>query len=256
MTNRSTAKRHASKGLPANSSALNTLATNPLFAPGGNRRYLLIALVAAFLGLLVVGQLRGQSASPALSNLSAQELTLLIANLNARNDELRNEIATLQQQSTTLEATTSGGQTTVDQLKADLARIRAWSGATGLTGQGVEIRVSGPIGSDAIEDILNELGNAGAEAIAVEDVRVVPGIVVAGAPGSLSVENTILGDPLVIRAIGSPEILVGTLTRAGGVISQVGVSYPDARINVTPLTSIAIPASDRTLAPSHGQPRL
>ena len=234
----------------------NPLATNALFAPGGNRRFLVIALVAAILGLLVVGQLRGQAASPALSSLSAQELTLLIANLSARNDELRNEIATLQQQSNTLEATTSGGQTTVDQLKADLARIRAWSGATGLTGQGVEIRVSGPIGGDAIEDILNELGNAGAEAIAVEDVRVVPGIVVAGAAGSLSVENTILGDPFVIRAIGSPEILVGTLTRAGGVISQVGVTYPDAEISVTPLTSISIPASDRTLAPSHGQPRL
>lgn len=248
--------RRGSKAPGAQAPGANPLATNALFAPGGNRRYLLIALVAAILGLLVVGQLRGQAASPALSSLSAQELTLLIANLNARNDELRNEIATLQQQSNTLEATTSGGQTTVDQLKADLARIRAWSGATAITGQGVEIRVSGPIGGDAVEDLLNELGNAGAEAIAVEDVRVVPGIVVAGAAGSLSVENTILGDPFVIRAIGSPEILVGTLTRAGGVISQVGVTNPDAEISVTPLTSISIPASDRTLAPSHGQPRL
>ncbi|HLX35787.1 MAG TPA: DUF881 domain-containing protein [Candidatus Limnocylindrales bacterium] len=229
---------------------------NRLFAVGSRRQYLAIALVAAILGILAVGQLRGQSNVPGLSNLSTQDLTLLIANLNARNDELRTEIADLQQQAATLETSTSNGQTTVDQLQSDLARIRAWSGATGLTGTGVEIGIQGPIGSDAVEDLLNELANAGAEAIEVDGVRVVPGVVVAGDPGQLSVENTAVGDPFVIRAIGSPEILLGTLTRAGGVISQIGVTYPDAQISVTPLTSIDVPPTTRNLIPSHGQPSL
>jgi uncharacterized protein YlxW (UPF0749 family) len=222
----------------------------------GRRDRLAVAVVACILGLLAVGQLRGQAGVPGLSNLTTQELTLVIANLNARNDELRNEVAALEQQEATLEASTSTGQTTVDQLKADLARIRAWSGATGLTGQGVEIRVAGPVGGDAIEDLLNELGNAGAEAIAVGGVRVVPGTVVAGPPGGISIENTALDDPFTITAIGSPEILLGSLTRAGGVISQIGVAYPDANISVTPLQGISIPATTRNLIPGHGQPRL
>jgi uncharacterized protein YlxW (UPF0749 family) len=224
--------------------------------PLGRRDRLAVGVVALILGFLVVGQLRGQAGVPGLSNLTTQELTLVIANLNARNDELRDEVAALEQQAATLEASTSSSQTTVDQLKGDLARIRAWSGATGLQGQGVEIQVSGPIGGDAIEDFLNELGNAGAEAIAVGDVRVVPGTVVAGAPGAISVENSVLDDPFTITAIGSPEILLGSLTRAGGVISQIGVSYPDATISVTPLQSISIPATTRSLIPSHAQPRL
>jgi uncharacterized protein YlxW (UPF0749 family) len=227
-----------------------------LFSAGRRRENLAIAIVAAILGILVVGQLRGQAAVPGLSDLSAQELTLVMANLSARNDELRTEVAGLEQQASTLDAAKANGATTVDQLRSDLARIRAWSGATGLTGSGVEIDVSGPIGGDAIADLLNELGNAGAEAIAVDDVRVVPGVVVAGAPGSLSVDNTALGSSFMIRAIGSPEILLGTLTRAGGVVSQLGVAYPDATISVTPLASIAIPATTRNLIPSHGQPRL
>ena len=121
---------------------------------------------------------------------------------------------------------------------------------------GISISVRGAIGGDGIEDVLNELRNAGAEAIAVADVRVVPGVVVAGAPGALSIENTALGDVFEIRAIGSPEILVGTLTRAGGVIAQVGATYPDARLSVTPLGTVALPASTRNLIPSDGQPRL
>ena len=227
-----------------------------LFSAGQRRENVAIAIVAVILGVLVVGQFRGQAGVPGLSDLSAQELTLVIANLNARNDELRTEVAALEQQASGLDAAKANGATTVDQLRSDLARIRAWSGATGLKGSGVEISVSGPIGGDAIEDLLNELGNAGAEAIAVADVRVVPGIVVAGPPGGLSVDNTALGDPFVIRAIGSPEIMLGTLTRAGGVISQLAVAYPDATISVTPLTAISIPATTRNLIPSHGQPRL
>jgi uncharacterized protein YlxW (UPF0749 family) len=220
------------------------------------RDQLTIAAVAGILGLLVIGQLRGQAAVPGLSNLSAQDLTLLIANLNARNDQLRNEVAGLEQQTSTLQSARSNGQTTVDQLEGDLARIQAWSGAIGLTGPGISISVQGSIGGDGVEELLNELRNAGAEAIAVGDVRVVPGVVVAGAPGALSVENTALADVFEIRAIGSPEILVGTLTRAGGIIAQIQATYPNARISVTPLESVAIPPTTRDLIPSDGQPRL
>lgn len=220
------------------------------------RNQLTVAAVAGILGLLVVGQLRGQAAVPGLSDLSAQELTLVIANLNTRNDQLRTEVASLEQQEKSLESATANGQTTVGQLRSDLARIRAWSGATGLTGPGISISVRGPIAGDGVEDLLNELKNAGAEAIVVGDVRLVPGVVVAGAPGSISVENTALTDAFEIQAIGSPEILVGTLTRAGGVIAQVGAAYPDVIITVTPLGTVSIPATTRNLIPSHGQPRL
>ena len=50
-------------------------------------------------------------------------------------------------------------------------------------GEGVTITVSGPIGGPGVEELLNELLTAGAEAVAVEEVRVVPGSVVAGPPG-------------------------------------------------------------------------
>ena len=55
-------------------------------------------------------------------------------------------------------------------------------------GSGMEpiaITVRGQIGGDGIEDLLNELRNAGAEAIAVDGVRIVMGVVVAGAPREL-----------------------------------------------------------------------
>jgi uncharacterized protein YlxW (UPF0749 family) len=220
------------------------------------RNQLTVAVVAGILGILVIGQLHGQAGAPGLANLSTQDLTLLIANLNTRNEQLRTEIAGLQQQAGTLQAAKANGETTVDQLKSDLARIQAWSGAIGLSGPGISITVRGSIGGEGVEDLLNELRNAGAEAIVVAGVRVVPGVVVAGAPGSISVENTALEDGFQIEAVGSPEILLGTLSRAGGVIAQVEATYPGVQVSVTPMEIVTAPATTRNLIPSHGQPRL
>lgn len=217
---------------------------------------LTVAAVAFLLGILAVGQLRGQAGVPGLSNLTAVELTQLIANLTTNNDQLRDEIAELSRQEAHLIDTRNRGETTVGELTADLARIRAWAGLTAVSGRGIAITVSGPIGGDGIEELLNELRNAGAEAIAVDGIRVVASVVVAGAPGALSIGNAPLGDAFEIRAIGSPQILTGTLTRTGGVIAQVGAIYPDARLTVTPLETMTLAATDLVIGPIDAAPRL
>jgi len=223
---------------------------------GSLRSRLSVAAVATLLGILTIGQLRGQAGVPGLSALSATELTQLIANLNTGNDQLRTEISELQRQEADIASTKQRGETTVDDLTADLERIRAWAGITPVSGQGIVISVQGPIGGDGVEDLLNELRNAGAEAIAVAGVRIVGGVVVAGTPGGLSLENQALGDAFEIRAIGSPQILTGTLTRTGGVIAQVGATYPATRLTVAPIESMTLPASERTSPPTYARPSL
>jgi len=220
------------------------------------RRRWAITIVATVLGVLVVAQLRSQAANPGLSNLSAQELTLVIANVSTRTEGLRSEVAGLERTVATLTDAHDRGVSALDQLRSDLAALEAWAGLTPVVGPGVSIRVTGPIGGEGVEDLLNELRNAGAEAIAVEDVRIVPGSVVYGAPGALSVENTPLLDGFEIRAIGSPQILTGTLTRAGGVIAQLGATIEGLTISVTPLDAVSVPATERDLVPGHGTPSL
>lgn len=215
-----------------------------------------VTAVATLLGVLVVAQLRSEASNPGLAGLSAQDLTNVIASVNARNDQLRGEVAALERQVADVRAAHARGESAIGQLRDDLASLEAWAGLTAVSGPGISILVSGRIAGEGVEDLLNELRNAGAEAIAVEDVRVVPGTVVFGGEGSLSVESTALASSFEIRAIGSPQILTGTLTRSGGVIAQLGATYPDARISVTPLDAVAVPATERDLVPVHGQPSL
>ena len=221
------------------------------------RSQITIAAVAFLLGLLVVVQLRSQTGGSALQALSTQDLTTLVASLNSQNDRLRSEIGALQDQLDELRANRAAGATSVEQIASDLARIRAWAGLDPVSGRGITITVAGRIEAGAVEDLLNELHNAGAEAIALEEIRVVARTTVSGLPGSLDVDGYILGDPFRIQVIGRPETLVGSLTRAGGIIAQLAATDPEATLDVEPTDEpMLLPASRRDLVPDHGHPRL
>jgi uncharacterized protein YlxW (UPF0749 family) len=227
--------------------------TRSLRAPSSQ---LLVAAVAFMLGVLVVVQIRSQSGGDRLATLSAQDLTLLVGNLNSDNDRLRGEIASLQRQLDSLELGGTRGATSVAAIRADLDRIRAWSGLDPVAGDGVTVTIRGPVGAPDVEDIVNELHNAGAEAIAIDDVRVVTGTVIGGLPGSLSVDDTPLTDPFTIRAIGAKASLTGSLTRAGGIVAQLAATNPDAALDIQPTERMTLPATTRNLVPAHGRPRL
>ena len=227
--------------------------TRSLRAP---RSQLLVAVVAFLLGLLVVVQIRAQAGGDRLASLSAQDLTLLVGNLNADNDRLRTEIAGLERQLETLEVGGNRGTASAAEIRADLERIRVWAGLDPVAGDGILITVRGPIGAPDLEDVINELRNAGAEAIAIDDVRVVTGTVIGGTTGALSVDDTPLEDPFTIRAIGVQESMTGSLTRAGGIVAQLAATSPEAALDIEPTDRMTLPATDRTLVPGHGQPRL
>jgi uncharacterized protein YlxW (UPF0749 family) len=217
---------------------------------------LTIAAVVLVLGLLVVVQLRSQAESSGLAQLSSQDLTVLVANLNARNDQLRREGSSLESELATLTANQARGDASVDEITADLGRVRAYAGLEPVAGPGVAISLRGPIDGAGVEELINELRNAGAEAIAVGGVRIVTGVVVTGASGEAQVDGARLGDEFDLAAIGAPDKLTGSLTRSGGVIAQLAATQPDVAVVVTPMDRLELSATARSLVPEHGHPRL
>ena len=81
---------------------------------------LAVTAVAFVLGLLVVAQLRINQAAPALAGVPSQDLTILVANLNTGNDQLREEILTLERELAQLRDDQLRGETSLDQLPGAL----------------------------------------------------------------------------------------------------------------------------------------
>lgn len=212
--------------------------------------------VLLVLGLLLIVQLRAQTAGSGFEQLSSQDLTTLIANLNLRNDQLRAEVAGLEAQLRALNEDSARGETSVGDLERDLRRLRLWSGLDPVRGRGIRVRFRGPVTADAINDVLNELRSAGAEAVAVESVRVVPGTVVGGGPGALSVENVALPGTVAVDAIGDPTNLAASLVRPSGIVARIQAAQPGVAVEVEPRDMLVLPATVRSLQPADGRPRV
>jgi uncharacterized protein YlxW (UPF0749 family) len=209
--------------------------------------------VAALIGVLLVGQLRSQARPVELGSLSADDLSALVDQLLSSNAELQDGLRLLRDQVRDYELAESLGQSGRDQTEQELLRIRAFAGLGGVEGQGVHITVDGSLDYLAVNDLINELRNGGAQAIAVDDVRIVASSVAVRGTEAIEVDGVEIGSTFTIDAIGSPDGLLSTLNRPGGIKAQLEQSVR-ATIVIEQRQGIEIPATRRDLTPQVAQP--
>ena len=93
------------------------------------------------------------------------------------------------------------------------------------------------------EDILkvvNELRAAAAEAISINDQRLIATSEIRCAGPTISVNNTRFGAPFEVKAIGDPKTLESALLMKGGVVETLGFWGID--IKVSQVKDVVIPA--------------
>ena len=211
-----------------------------------------LTAVLLLIGLLLVGQLRSQARPTEISSMSAQDLSTLIETLSDRNRQLRSGLSDVQEQLREYRAAQAQGQSALDVSREDLRRITAFSGQGGVDGQGILVDVNGELDAIAVNDLLNELRNAGAEAIAVDDVRITARSVAVQGTSSLQIDGVAIQSTFEIRAVGDPDGLITALERPGGVISQLKL-FARATIDARQEQQIQVPATSSNLAPSIAQ---
>jgi uncharacterized protein YlxW (UPF0749 family) len=209
--------------------------------------------VAALIGVLLVGQLRSQARPVELGSLSADDLSALVDQLLTRNGELEDGLRLLRDQVRDYELAESLGQSGQDQTEQELLRIRGFGGLGAVEGQGIHISVDGFLDYLAVNDLINELRNAGAEAIAIDDVRVTAASVAVSRTGAIEIDGVEIGSTFTMDAIGSPDGLLSTLDRPGGIKAQLEQSVA-ATIVIEQRQQIEIPATRRELMPQIAQP--
>ena len=164
----------------------------------------LLALVVALVATI---QIRSQAeVERSLVGLDATSLAFLIDDLHRANDALNAETADLAQRQATLQ---SGGSSAADQVLTDeAARLRELEGLTPVQGPGVVIVIdaSGLTALD-LQDAVNNLSAGGAEAIDVNDRRIVVGVPIDQTSQGVAVDGVVVGPPWTISVIGDPARL-------------------------------------------------
>jgi len=205
-------------------------------------------IVALVIGILLVGQLRSQARPIELSTLTAQELSTLIEALGARNVELGDNLADLREQIRDYERADVQGRSDLTISEEELDRISALGGLAPVEGQGISIQIEGSFDPTAVNDLIYELRNAGAEAIAVDDIRITARSVAVLGTRAIEIDGTEIGPSFEIQAIGSPDGLQSAIERPGGILNLLQQSI-NAQFTVQQLDDLVVPATRRDLTP-------
>jgi uncharacterized protein YlxW (UPF0749 family) len=224
--------------------------------PRATRAQAAIGLLAVLLGFGLALQVRTTAGPDALATAREADLVRILDDLTARNERIAAEERDLQAARDQL---TSGGDSTGAALRdaqhrADTLGILA--GTVAATGPGVQVTVvdpSGRVDAATMLDTIEELRDAGAEAIQVGDVRVVAQTSFLDArPGTLVVDGTTLAAPYTITAIGDPRTMSAALRIPGGVVETVRGLGADA--GVSERNSLLVAALRPASVPQYARP--
>ncbi len=198
-----------------------------------------LTLICFVLGVLIVVHMRSTSRAASVSTCSVAQARVLTTLLES-NTGLRNEIADLQQQ---LASLSPADQTQSNAtLVSELGRLMVVSGAAAASGPGVRVTVSAPINPLDMQDLINELRNAGAEAMAINGQRIVVNSVVAREGSDLVLGDQVLTSPYVLEAIGQPDTIETALLRRGGLVGLLEYAYPGLKIAVNQTDNLTLVA--------------
>lgn len=175
-------------------------------SPNRRRSAVVVALLTAVLAFVATVQLRSQAeVQRTLDREDPTQLAFLIDDLHRANDLLAADVAA---QAARRDGLSSGSpERATAELNAEAARLRVAEGTVPVHGPGVTLEVEAPLSATDVQDAINNLRSAGAEAVAVNDRRVVVGTAIRNGSGAVVIDGVDLRGPWVFSAIGDPARL-------------------------------------------------
>jgi len=200
-----------------------------------------LTILCFLLGLLLVAQFRTQQMSGnSLLAASSDDQLVIISSLVENNARLRGEMEALEKQLNEYQQAT--GRARLEALVEELNKVRIINGLVEVSGFGVEVSLDGPIGVLDVQDLINELRNAGAEALTINGERLTLYSVIASTEdGVMTINGTQLSRPYILQAIGDAETMETALLRGGGLIATLTRNYEGLIVGVIKRERMVLP---------------
>ena len=191
-----------------------------------------VTLVTFLLGMLVMAQFATQQRmDQKRASASGVDGALLISSLVEGNARLRQEVADLDTQMNSYRSATN--QAKLQAMADELNRLKVFNGAVEVYGPGVQVTLDGPVATLDLQDLVNELRNAGAEGLALNGQRIIASSIIEPlAGGGIAVDGLAVRRPYVFVALGDPSTLETALLRPGGLLAVFSNSRQGLAVNV------------------------
>ncbi|PIR54667.1 hypothetical protein COU74_05260 [Candidatus Peregrinibacteria bacterium CG10_big_fil_rev_8_21_14_0_10_36_19] len=192
-------------------------------------RKIYILVVAILLGIFVVAQNKSFNKLDVLSRDGKSNVFQEIQILKEKNLSLKSEMDDLE---ANLKLLTSQG----DALKAiddEIKRYTKISGQSPIFGPGFYIKFEGKITTPWLVDFINELWSTGAQAVAVNGIRITNETVGFDSlpQGQVLLNGSILSSPFVIEVIGESSTILGNIEVGGGILQRMKAALPGMKVS-------------------------
>ncbi|NUQ31554.1 MAG: DUF881 domain-containing protein [Dermatophilaceae bacterium] len=208
--------------------------------PRATRANLLAALLAVLLGAGIAAQVQLTS-QRGLDELSQSDLIRVLDDVSARSSRLDQQVRELEATRDRLKSGTGTAGEALEQAQKRVDTLGILAGTIATKGPGITLRISDPdrqVNGPIVLDLIQELRDAGAEAIDVGGVRVVASSFIGDRNGDLVVDGTPVSRPIVVKVIGDSKTLSSAMTIPGGVVETVRQKGANATITESGLVEI------------------
>ncbi len=194
----------------------------------------IIAVVCMALGVVLSIQFRIVQGNKGalLPNQKSTELSNELKRVQEEKEGLLRELAQLEQQLTDFQNSASKENVLIKNLNQELDKYRVIGGFKDVRGPGVIVTVDNPpkdanFNADVnivyeyelLLGLINELKAAGAEAVSVNDQRLISTSEIRSAGNAININAVPQQPPYIVKAIGNKDTLDGALNQVFGIVS-------------------------------------
>ncbi|HEU0103573.1 MAG TPA: DUF881 domain-containing protein [Mycobacteriales bacterium] len=219
---------------------------------------LLVAVLLAALGFGAAVQVRSTQVDGILASARSEDLVRILDDLSGRTERLRQEVTDLT--AARVRLTMDGNAAALQEARRRTQVLGVLAGTLAAAGPGVTLTVADPdngVRAEVLLDALEELRDAGAEAVqlsgaAAGPVRVVASTALVDDAGGVRVDGVLLTAPYTFTVIGDQSTLASSLRIPGGVIATV--ARVGGRAEVTPSDALEVGALRPLPTPRYARP--
>ncbi|MGB8651826.1 MAG: DUF881 domain-containing protein [Mycobacteriales bacterium] len=233
--------------------------------PRARRVDVLVAALLALLGFGLAVQVRSTQSEGPLQSARPEDLVQILDELSNRSDRLRREVASLTQTEDQLTSGSGASEAALADAQRRTQLLGVLAGTAPAVGPGVLVRITDPraqVSASVLLDALEELRNAGAEAVQLEGtgvdgritaVRVIASTSLADESDGISVDGTRLLAPYRFVVVGDPGTLAGAMAIPGGV--EDAVRQQGGETQVTRSARVRVGALRALTTPRYARPQ-
>jgi len=225
-----------------------------LVRPRSTKANWLAAILAILLGFAVATQVR-QNQSVGLESLRQSELINILDNATLQSTHLDQNARELQATRDQLVSGSLSGAAAVKAAQERLDALAILAGTAPAQGPGIRMTIQDPAGkvtAPVLLDAIQELRDAGAEAIEVNNIRIVASSHFDQGASGVEIDGRSISEPYTLTAIGDPATMSSAMEIPGGLSANIrGLT---ATVTIAQQQDLTVGALHPLSAPRYARP--